>query len=212
VTKRIQRALALFSLLAAVGCAGPGTELKQIWVDPSYAGGPIEKILVIGVLREQARQRVFEDTIASQFDELGVDAVPSWEIIPPDQEDEEDAIKAAVEGRGFDSVLLTRLISVDKRTDYVPGQTYVGSYWGGPHYGYYPYYASSYAVVHDPGYTIERTVVSVETNIYDVETEMLKWAAMSETVDPKDVNKAIDGFGRVIIGDLLKQGFVEKKK
>jgi hypothetical protein len=88
----------------------------------------------------------------------------------------------------------------------------VGSYWGGPHYGYYPYYASSYAVVHDPGYTIERTVVSVETNIYDVETEMLKWAAMSETVDPKDVNKAIDGFGRVIIGDLLKQGFVEKKK
>ena len=48
---------------------------------------------------------------------------------------------------------------------------------------YYPYYSSTYSVVHEPGYTIENTVVSVETNLYDVQSEVLKWAAVSETLN-----------------------------
>jgi len=213
VTRMIPRIFALLGLAAVVGCAGPGTSLNQIWVDPAYGGGPIQKVLVIGVLKEETRRRNLENVIVSQFRELGVEAVPAWEVIPRDKELDEAAVKAAVQGRGFDSVIVTQLLSIDKRTEYVPGQTYVGSYWGAPHYGYgyYPYYASSYAVVHEPGYTIENTVVSVETNLYDVDTESLKWAAISETINPQDVNKAIEGYGRVILGDLMKQGFVKKK-
>ena len=48
--RMIPRALALLGLVALVGCSGPGTSLNQVWVDPSYAGGPIEKVLVIGVI------------------------------------------------------------------------------------------------------------------------------------------------------------------
>jgi hypothetical protein len=213
LSSRIHRALAAFGLVATAGCAGPGTSLNQVWVDPSYAGGPIQKIFVIGVIKETARKRNFENTMAARFRELGIEAVPSWEAIPADKETDEASVRAAVEGRGFDSVIVSQLISVDKRTEYVPGSTYVDSYWGSPYYGYgyYPYYSSTYAVVHEPGYTIENTVVSVETNLYDVKTEQLKWAAVSETLNPQDVNNAIDGFSQVIIGDLLKQGFVEKK-
>jgi len=214
VTSKIPRVLALLGLVTMVGCSGPGTSLTQIWVDPTYAGGPIEKVLVIGILREDARQRVFENTLVSQFQKAGVEAVASWTVIPADKETDEETVKAAVEGRGFDSVMVSQLISVDKRQEYVPGTTYVGSYWGSPHYGYgyYPYYSSTYAVVHEPGYTIENTVVSVETNVYDVQSEMLKWAAVSETLNPHQINDAITGFGHVIIGDLIKQGLVQKKK
>jgi hypothetical protein len=211
----ILRTLALLGLglVAMTGCSGPGTSLSQVWVDPTYGGGPIEKVLVIGILKEDARQRVFENTLVSQFEKLGVEAVASWQVIPADKETDEESVKAAIEGRGFDSVMVSQLISVDKRQEYVPGQTYVGSYWGSPHYGYgyYPYYSSTYAVVHEPGYTIENTVVSVETNIYDVDSEILKWAAISETLNPTQVNSAIEGFGHVLIGDLLQQGLVVKK-
>ena len=51
----------------------------------------------------------------------------------------------------------------------------------------------------------------METNLYDVQSEMLKWAAGSETLNPHQVNDAIAGFGHVIIGDLIKQGLVQKK-
>jgi hypothetical protein len=210
---KIQRALAALGLVAATGCAGPSTSLNQVWVDPSYAGGPIQKVFVIGVIKETARKRNFENTMAARFRELGIEAVESWQAIPADKETDETSVRAAVEGKGFDSVIVSQLISVDKRQEYVPGSTYVDSYWGSPAYGYgyYPYYASTYAVVHEPGYTIENTVVSVETNLYDVKSEELKWAAVSETLNPQDVNNAIAEFSHVIVGDLLKQGFVEKK-
>jgi hypothetical protein len=213
LTRRFPRILAFIGLAAAIGCASSGaTKITQAWVDPSYAGNYLEKVMVIGVAKEEARRRVFENTMAATFRERGVEALPSWEAIPASKKEiDKETIQKAIEGRGIDAVLITRLVQVDKEQQYVPGTTYVDSYWGSPYYGggYYPYYSSTYAVVHEPGYVVENTIVQLETNIYDVETEQLLFAAMSETLNPDSVNDAIQKFAKAMVGELLEQRLVK---
>jgi hypothetical protein len=204
---RTGTAATLLALLAmSVGCAGPATEISQVWYDPSYGAGPVEKVLVIGILRDPARARFLEDTLASQLGTFGVEAVGSSEIITEDEAEEDGILTRVVNEHGFDSILFARLVDVEKRAEYVPGYTYVDDSWGSP---YGTYYSSAYSVVHEPGYTVERTVASVETTVYDVDTDAPIWSAVSETVDPKDLNRAIEEFGLVIIGALQERGLVE---
>ena len=139
-----------------------------------------------------------EDPAVDLLDFFGYTYVP-YEILDRERESSRDA------------VLVTRLVQVNKESQYVPGTTYVDSYWGSPYSrgGYYGHYSSSYAVVHDPGYVIENTIVQLETNIYDTETEALIFAAASETLNPDSVSDAIQKFAKTMVGELMEQGLIK---
>ena len=80
-----------------------------------------------------------------------------------------------------DAVLVTRLIKVDENIHRTPGQTYVVPQVYYNHF--YGYYRRVYREVHTPGYITKEVVVHLETNLYDVKTEVLVWATLSKTLD-----------------------------
>ena len=55
---------------------------------------------------------------------------------------------------------------------------YYGSFWG--------YYGYGWNSVYDPGYVRDDRVISLETLIFSVPKNVLLWAGMSETENPKN--------------------------
>lgn len=65
-------------LLAAVaGCAAPTVPNTQ-WVDPQFTAKPVRSILVVGVAKDAANRRAFEDAMVAQLGARGAKAAPSY--------------------------------------------------------------------------------------------------------------------------------------
>jgi len=128
--------------------------------------------------------------------------------LPESNQLSEEQIRGAIEGGGFDGVLITRVLSVDKDKEYTPGSTYNNPrtrYYGGG-YGYYGFYGTTYAEVHEPGYFDTSTTFRLETNLYSVATNGLVWTGQSETVDPESIPDA-----RTSMTDAVAKKLKEEK-
>jgi len=159
--------LALGMALVGVACisCATKTELSGVWKADSAKARPMEQILVIGIAENDVKRRSFEDNFAAALEEQGANAVPSYQILPNSDRLSKESIQRAIRGRGIQGVILTQLVQIDERQEYIPPKTYVSPSYRGR--GMYGYYGRSYEVVHQPGYTINTTIVRLETHLYE---------------------------------------------
>ena len=126
--------------------------------------------------------------------------------LPSSDKPDRAAIEAAIKTTGVSAVLITRVVEVDKRTRDTPSMS---SYSPGPHHlGMYGYYSGSYDNVHSPSYFSSYEVHKLASDLYDSATGELIWSAQSETIDPVNLAKEIDGLVRLLIDDLRKKGLL----
>jgi hypothetical protein len=179
---------ALITLLVMTSCA-PTTKLTSLWKDERY-DKPLKKVMVIGVAEKPVNRRNFEREFTYQLKERGVDAVPSFQILPSEEMLEKDIIVSKIKELDIDTVLITSL--TDKRV--VNTQV-----------RYYKVYAGSYRAVY------KDKLVSLETNLFDSKKENLIWSAMSDTFlkDGANVNKEISKFIKVMIKQLSEDGLLK---
>jgi hypothetical protein len=195
----------VLAALAGVACATK-TTLSNVWRSEAYPSGTMQHIFVIGIAQEEAKRRSFEDGFASALALQGVDAVASYELLPGHERLSRASIENAISGRGFQGVLLTRLLAVDEQTTYVPPSSYVRpGYYGR---GMYGYYGSSWDVVHNPGYTVTETIVRLETHLYDARTADLVWAAHSDTFDPSSIAAGVESVTKKLSRRLADDGML----
>jgi hypothetical protein len=190
------------ALLVACGAV---TKIPVAWRNPGDQGAPYRKIFVIGVAEKDASRRLFEDRFAAVLSSGGAAASPSYATLPQSQRLSEAEIREAIRGGGYDAVVVTRLLGVDEKTEYVPPRTYTVP---GYYRGYYGYYDSTWEIVHEPGYYTTHTVVRLETNLYDVGTGELVWSGQSETFNPSSVQDIIDSVTKAVAKRLGKEGLI----
>jgi hypothetical protein len=196
------------AVVAEISCATK-TELSGIWKSDSPATLPMNHMLVIGIAENDIKRRGFEDGFAAALGEQGVDAVPSYRLLPEAERLSKDSIQRAIRGRGFQGVIATQLVQIDEQEKYVPPQTYVTpNYYGR---GLYGYYGRSYEVVHQPGYTVTTTIVRLETHLYDASSAELVWAAHSDTFNPKSIDDGIQSVTEKLSKRLAADGFAPGK-
>jgi hypothetical protein len=191
--------IVLITLFLCSACAT--TTTTNVWRDQTYQG-PVKKILVMGISQKQAIQRFFEDEFVRQLKQRGTDAVAGYTILPYDEKMDKDFIAAKAREIGADAVLVTRPLGRKTERTYVPGQAYVvpGSYyrWGS-------YYGHAYS----PGYVVEDEYVYLETNLFDVASEKLIWAAESETVLQASSQELIQSFISTMIAKLASDKLIK---
>ena len=192
-------------VVAAVAVLGAcaSTSLVNQWKSPEFAGPPVRKVLVLGVTEQAGVRRVFEDEFAVQLRAAGVDAVPSYTIIPEDGKADRDVLEKAVQDLGADGVLVTRLVKSEQKTQITPG------YYGpAPTMGFYGWYSAAWIGYYEPPMVYQYDVVTAETSLYSPPQSRLVWSGTTETFSPQDVKKETQGFAKVIIGALRKQGIL----
>jgi hypothetical protein len=149
---------------------------------------------------------IFEDEFVKQLKERDVNAIASSTMFSLDSvKDNKEAIRAQMEKKGIDAVIVTRM--VDKTMEqkyYPPTVSYMGpprAYYGGWHnYAYtgYAYYSS-------PGSIETYDVVKLECNVYDLADEKLIFSGLSETT----ISRGDEAKIRSVVKALIKS-FVSK--
>lgn len=171
------------------------------WIEPGFSGPPLRRLLVLGISRQAAVRRVFEDTVVALLVEQGTAATASYAAMTPDAPVERDTVAQAVRVTGADGVLVARLIGReaelrrDGSLEMVPLRTIEPAL---RHVGARVYEVREREVIHAIG----------ETSVYRVSDGALLWTALTDTVDPTNLQTAIRGFARTALTALKKDGVI----
>jgi len=193
------------AVLAAIisGCAS--TTLTNSWRAPDYSGS-LKSMVVVGLSKQASVRRVFEDEFALQLRNRGIDAVPSYTLIPEDGQVEEDRLRAAVESADTDGVIITRLVKVDSKTQISSVPTAPPLALRHPHY--YGYYSGAWVGYYDPVMVQQYDVVIAETTVFVRGRAEPVWSGTTETFAPTDIKKETAGFAKVVMDVLAKEGLI----
>jgi hypothetical protein len=185
-------------LFILAGCASKPS-ITEFWMDETFEVQPYGKILIIGAAEKITFRNLFEAELVKQLQSMGIDAVPSYEILPYNNMLTRELVISAVEKSGIDSVLITSLVDRKKKTVYY-------SLNGSNPYGYYTgLYTAMGGVGRVDSYEIP--ILYLKTNLYDARSEKMIWSITSESeykYNIKSINSAIT----LIINKLREDGLI----
>jgi len=196
------------------GCSS--TRLVTSWHDPSLGTREAGKVLVIALAQQDSLRRKIEDEFVRQLATLGADAEQSYRIFPDEKLITAETVKAKLPETGKNSVLVTHLVDIKRETVYVPATTevypddrfYMSISRRPLYYNRFDsYYSHSYAAVSKPGYSYDRKLYVLETNLYAASDKLL-WTAVTESKEPASLDAAIRDFVGVITADMKNNGLL----
>jgi len=198
--------LLVLAVLALTGCAS-STSLTNMWRDPEFAP-PMRSILVIGVMRNPAGRRNWEDRMSEELSVHHVHAVPSYSLFPGELPDT-DAVITGVQREGFDGVMIVHPLGTQSETHYVPGYvrtvpTLGYDRWDGVYYNYY-------RRIYEPGYVETEQVVRHQIDLYSTGADgRLVWTGTSESVDPASRDEVRVKVADKVVAELVSARVLNK--
>ena len=188
--------------------SGKSSKLVMSWKNPDYvAGRKFHRVLALGLSEKTAIRADFEDVLAAQLTEAGLEAIPGNTILlrPEATKLDLNYLRTQIRENNIEAVVVSRLIKVEKNVTYIPGGTYLVPY---PYYNtFYGYYGAVYTTVYSPDYLREEKKVRIETNLY-VAAEpdgKLVWTGITDTFNPSNVKKAINGLVKLVVKQMQEE-------
>jgi hypothetical protein len=201
--------IAVIALVVITLASGKSTKLIMSWKSPSYTGGrKFQRVLALGLSDKTKIRADFEDALAAQLTEAGMQAIPGNTILlrPEGAEPDLDYLKTQIRDHKIDAVVVSRLVKVETNVTYVPGTSYVVP---SPYYmSLYGYYGALYPTVYSPGYLKEEKKVRIETNLYNSSSPDgdLIWTGVTDTFNPSNVDKAINALVKLVVRQMRSEG------
>jgi hypothetical protein len=192
---------------AAATLVSGAPKFTSVWRSPdaasvSFAG---KRVAALVIADDESLRVSGEEAIVRELTARGLQSVATYRIVPKEELRNADAAKAWYEKANVDGVVALRPVSKDKRTAYNPGtwvNPYYNSLWG--------YYGYGWGSVYIPGGVDHDTVVVVETTIYSVPRNQLLWAAVSETKNPKTLQRFVEELVKEAVKKLHEQGLARQ--
>jgi len=217
ITRRLASLFFVAAVLVTAGCATNPTSISAQWASPSIAGGAkVQNVLVIAALRDSTQRRMLEDRMVADLGAAGVKAAPSHRVLPDSAEVSEDQLRQAVTGAGASHVLITSISGQTTDVRITPGMV-TGPGWGpgwgrtpmGPSWGGMSrYYNTAWARSTPPEVRTTQNLHG-DTRLFDVASSEVVWSAATTTVTNRgNVTTLIDGFVRLIVETLKKDGLI----
>lgn len=193
--------LVLVAALGMTSCAS--TQLVNQWSNPAYKSSSFKKIMVIGVTKQAAIRRNFEDEFVAQLKAAGVNATPSYLYIPQDGPVGEAVLKQALKEAAADAVIITRLVRVQQKTEIAPGY-----YAPDPGMAIHPLYTTAWNDYYEPPIVYRSEVYTSETSLYDTAKNQVVWKGTAQTETSGNINQEIKRYAAIVIGALKEKNLV----
>jgi hypothetical protein len=166
-----------------------------------------KKVATLVITNEDALQVSGEEALARELEARGIGAVATYRIVPKPELASAERAKPWFERAGVQGVVVVRPISKEKVREYTPAtwtESYYSSFWN--------YYGYGYGVYYSPGVDRVDTVVVLETLVFDMASNGLVWASVTETKNPKELQPFISDLARSTIKEMQKQGLAKAQK
>ncbi|HEV8202227.1 MAG TPA: hypothetical protein VGS03_19630 [Candidatus Polarisedimenticolia bacterium] len=204
----LRRTLVLAALASplALGSCSESMKLVRSQVDPAFVPGSVKSVFVVGVSTNPIMRKEYENTFVTALQSKDLKVIPGSELIPDISQVDKDAVTAELRKMGVTHVMVTRVVDRKQVEQYhPPSYTTVGVGYGG-YPGYYggwgSYMSVGYTTMSSPGYTTLHTVVSVESNLYDLATEKMVWTGLSEGYPDDNPTDSIRPYINQLIYDM----------
>jgi hypothetical protein len=199
---------ALVLLAAAAGACSSDMKMVRSWVDPDMPKGSVKKIFVLGVTDQGTLRKWFEDTCVSTLKDLKYEAVPGYTLVSDLSNVDKDQVKAQLQQQGFTHVLVTRVVHREDVEQYHPPTYMTVGYGGYPGYygGWYPYMSMGYSTVASPGYVTTQTVLSVESNLYELNTEKMVFTGLTQAYSSEDPQSTVNQYLHSLFYEMRGKG------
>jgi len=192
------------ALSAVAGCASTG--IRDYWASPT-ASKPLgfEKVIVVFMDERESTRRAGENALAVR---IGRDrAFASYLMFTGEQvqnaEQHQDAIRERVQAEGFDGAVVMRLVDEKEQLSYSPGMAYPTRYGG-----FYGFYGYGWGMAYSPGYMSTSTIVSVETNVYDLRSDELVFSGLTDTTNPSQIEGMVNEIADAVASKLRSEGLI----
>ena len=188
--------LFLCLLLITVAAACSPIKKLEVWKEETYSTHP-QKMLLIAIAKRDSTRRQAENVLANQLVKRGLEAIPSYKVLPQEEKLDRQAVEAKVRELGFDSVLVARSISQKEITNHQYGGVILGGtavYSNGGWHGYA--YGYTYNREYDSDYFI------ISTKLYDVDNEMPAWSYLAQIKVEGSRERAINQLIPTIVEQL----------
>jgi len=203
--------LALAVILGTVLLAGCGaTRQTDLWSDPTYKAGPVKKIMVVAIRKDQLRRRMWEDAMVNALQsktDNGTITVASYQLYPVNIPDTTEVVRTA-RSEGYDGVLVVARVELDSLTNQIPGymaREQVTSYnrrWGS--------YVTRWEDVYHEGYSETETTLSVRVDLLLSQDDgKLVWSVTSMTVDPTSAEDFRSSVADRVASQLKKNQYIQ---
>ena len=195
--------ISLFTLT----CGSTKTNLTWVWEDETYDDGLLDDIMVIGVSDNFERRELFEGILVDELKDRGVNAVSGAAVIPADEELTREKVLAEVENQGLDAILITYLVGVKAEDKFVAPST---SEYPHPRYARFDIYSYATGVYSFYGGSYQKKrEITLDTHIYEAESQMMIWSAKSKTTKAETVTRLTETLASAIIRDLRQKGLIK---
>jgi len=228
--KPVKLLIAVCSLLAIFeACSTSSLAVIGFWVNKDKEVLGKKRSLFIMVLAPNpATRNIMETDLKEAAKARGLNAVTSVEILGPMNVGKDfpaDAIIRKVRELNIETIFTVAIKDVRTESHYVQSSqsyynpmmggaygaygsfgSYYGNYWGGGMgpmgYGGSVMISTGSASGHNPGYTVEKQTIYLESNLYDVKTEELLLSVQTKAIDPESISKASKQFTAELVKEL----------
>jgi hypothetical protein len=196
-------------LVVAFTLAADDVKFLSTWKSPDAATTSFvgKKVATLVITQDDGLRVSGEEALARELEARRIPAVASYRIVPKPELASAERAKPWFEKAAVEGVVTVRPISKDQVREYTPAtwtQSYYSSFWNYYGYGWGAYYS--------PGVDRVDTVVVVETLVFDMATNGLVWASVTETKNPKELQPFISDLARATVKEMQKQGVAKAQK
>ncbi|TDK42508.1 hypothetical protein [Algoriphagus formosus] len=207
--KRSLLPIILIALL--ISACGTSVRILGSWTNPSKPSTGYQSVFVTALTQNVLARQAVESDLEQLLNSKGVEAVSSFEVIPPGfkaGEERKEEVLNKIRELGSETILTVTLLDQTNETRYVPGTTmYTPMRYG--YYGrFWPYYNTYSPYMYEPGYYTTDKNYYLEANLYDANSEELIWSTQSETTNPTSLEDFSTAFANSIVKQLIKDGII----
>jgi hypothetical protein len=184
--------------ILVAGCNS--TSIMNSWKAPGETLTPAEykKVMVVAYVKDEKGREIVEDEIAK----FNKSFSPSYPEFTGEQIMQDTAkLKSQVKAKGYDAVIIMKLITTKAKSTYVQGGT-------NPAYDNYIFYYNDY---YKSGSFATDMEFIISTNIYSLTKDKLLWTGVTSSTNPKNVDKLVKGVGKAVAFQVREDKLVIDK-
>jgi hypothetical protein len=169
----------------------------------------LEKIFVIAIRNNPAQRRIWEDAFTGALSKKGIYAMSSYNLFP-DALPDTNQILEIIQGKGFDGILVTRILQKETDTHYVDGYVTTES-----KVRYNPFknvYSTYFQNIEHPGYLDSSLVYRRAIEVWVIrDKERIIWEATSNTHEGNSLAAVKNDVVDLVVPELSKYAIIKSK-
>lgn len=189
------------------GCASSSIKPVTTFQDPAFENAAFKDALVIGVAGSYESRANFERHMASTLNASGIKGTAYYAVIGRNKEITRSDVSDAVRARGFDAVILTRVLSQETDVSEKRGASTASAIRRGdePVIDLFRY---DYEVLNNPSTINVNSTVVLSTEIFSAADEKRVYAMQTTVSDKENIQYLIEEAVEKIVAHIRKDGML----